>query len=26
MGGEPKALMEVGGRRIIERVAEVLGR
>ncbi len=25
MGGEPKALMEVGGRRIIERVAEVLG-
>ena len=25
MGGEPKALMEVGGRRIIERVADVLG-
>jgi molybdopterin-guanine dinucleotide biosynthesis protein A len=25
MGGEPKALMEVGGRRIIERVAHVLG-
>jgi molybdopterin-guanine dinucleotide biosynthesis protein A len=25
MGGEPKALMEVGGRRIIERVARVLG-
>src|SRR5712692_11637561 len=24
MGGEPKALMEVGGRRIIERVADVL--
>jgi molybdenum cofactor guanylyltransferase len=24
MGGEPKALMDVGGRRIIERVAEVL--
>src|SRR5260370_34023417 len=24
MGGEPKALLEVGGRRIIERVADVL--
>ena len=25
MGGEPKALLEVGGRRIVERVADVLG-
>ena len=25
MGGEPKALMELGGKRIIERVVEVLG-
>jgi molybdopterin-guanine dinucleotide biosynthesis protein A len=25
MGGEPKALVEVGGRRIVERVADVLG-
>jgi len=25
MGGEPKALMDVGGRRIVERVADVLG-
>ena len=25
MGGEPKALLEVGGRRIVARVAEVLG-
>jgi molybdopterin-guanine dinucleotide biosynthesis protein A len=25
MGGEPKALMEVGGKRIIERIVEVLG-
>jgi molybdopterin-guanine dinucleotide biosynthesis protein A len=25
MGGEPKALLEIGGRRIVERVADVLG-
>lgn len=25
MGGEPKALMELGGKRIIERIVEVLG-
>ncbi|MBI2544179.1 MAG: NTP transferase domain-containing protein, partial [Candidatus Rokubacteria bacterium] len=25
MGGEPKALMELAGRRIIERIVEVLG-